>query len=240
MKILALALIFFTAVRAQALEYGCQLQPKNIGPVGSRMVKAFTDKKQSVPDSLVLTADFEGETSFGATPDKDMRGTLEGFYRPREDDFYSLLPIPALGISLRRERNMIYVCAHYDQDPKKTHATIYMLRGYHLDPTGLGTLIGDLFKGPQLQVKPLTASLVDISGLRRDFLFLLRWLPMLDLGLAATDGIQRLITVVVADFAGVGVERLTMTPEGVEIATGVDLKNPRKATIKKFIAFKKK
>lgn len=237
MKTILALFILLLGTQAHALDYGCQLKPDQINDVGTRMVKAYADKKQSVPDSLVITADFE--TVIGEDKPYAM-GTLEGFYRPKDDDFYSLIPIPVLGISLSRTRNMVYLCAHYDADPAKTHVTVYMLRGFHLDPTSVSTAIGNFANAPSLKIRPLTAALVDISRIRKEFLTFLKWIPLLDVGLDATNGIQRILSNLLGDFTGVGVERLTMTAEGVEIATGVILNNPKKAVITKFIPFEKK
>ncbi|MFS4459205.1 hypothetical protein [Bdellovibrio sp. HCB2-146] len=242
MKSLIFILLTVVGLQAQALEYGCKFHPKELNEKGTNMVKAFAARKQSVPESLPVTPlQIEyAESNSGEETSQVAKGTLEGFYRPAEDDFYSLIPIPVLGIALSRERNMIYVCAHYDSmDPKKTHVTVYMLRGYYLDPTSLGTVIGNLASGPRLEVKPLTAALVDINFIRKDFLHILKWIPFVDVGLNATNGIQRLLVNMVGDFTGIGVERLTMTMDGVEIASGIDLKRPEKATIKKFISFDK-
>lgn len=236
----ALALvILLIGFKAQALEFGCQLKPSEINEVGTRMVKAYADRGQSVPDSLVYYSDLETEYSSDPKDSKYALGTLEGFYRPVDDDFYSLIPIPVLGISLSRDRNMVYLCAHNDKDPAKTHITFYMLRGFRLDPSSLGTVVGNVTNGPSLKIKPLTAALVDITRIRKEFLSFLKWIPLLDVGLEATNGIQRILSNLLGDFTGVGVERLTMTTEGVEIATGVILQNPGKAVITKFIPFKK-
>ena len=242
MKNIAVLFIVLFAFKAHALEFGCQLKPSQINEVGTRMVKSYADKKQSVPNSLVITADFETEFSSDKSNPANQyaMGTLEGFYRPTDDDFYSLIPIPVLGISLSRERNMVYLCAHFDQDPAKTHITVYMLRGYYLDPTNLSTVVGNITNGPSLKIKPLTAALVDLSRIRKEFLTFLKWIPLLDVGLDATNGIQRILSNLLGDFTGIGVERLTMTNSGVEIATGVILQNPGKAVITKFIPFEKK
>ncbi len=233
--------VLFLPAMAYALEYGCQVPPKDLNAVGTRMVESFVKQKKSVPESLVITADFEStDIELEGSNSRQLKGTLEGFYRPATDDFYSLIPIPVLGIALSRERNMVYLCAHFDEDPAKTHVTVYMMRGYHLDPTSLKTAIGNTFSKPQLEVKPLTASLLGISKIREDFLFLLKWLPFMEIGFDATNGIQRLLANILGDFTGIGVERLTMTFDSVEIAAGVDLENPRKAFVKKTISLDKK
>lgn len=234
--LLALAILFL-GVKAQALEFGCQLKPSDINSVGTRMVKAYADKRQSVPDSLVITSDFESDFS---SDGKTAEGTLEGFYRPVDDDFYSLIPIPVLGVALSRDRNMIYLCAHLDKDPAKTHVTVYMLRAYYLDPSTFSTVVGNATNGPSLKIRPLTAALVDITRIRKEFLSFLKWIPLLDVGLEATNGLQRILSNLLGDFTGIGVERLTMTNEGIEIATGVILQNPSKSVITKFIPFEKK
>jgi hypothetical protein len=239
MKQLLTIFILLIGFKAQALEFGCQLKPTEINDFGTKMVKAYADRNQSVPDSIVLTSDFETSSSDDAAS-KYTTGTLEGFYRPVDDDFYSLIPIPVLGVALSRDRNMVYLCAHADKDPAKTHITVYMLRGFHLDPTTLSTVVGNAANGPSLKIRPLTAALVDITRIRKEFLTFLKWIPLLDVGLEATNGIQRILSNLLGDFTGVGVERLTMTNDGIEIATGVILMNPTQSKITKFIPFEKK
>lgn len=215
---------------SEALEYGCQLKPNQLNEVGTRFVKVAKSKKQSLPNSITITSNFSGEWNTNSGKNK-MDGTVEGFYRPEVDDYYSIIPLPLFGVAISRDRNVVYICAHVDPDPKKTHFTAYMMRGFDMDPNSFGNFIGDLFTGPSLKVKPLAASLIGITEVRKRFLFWLNWFPLFNAGLEATDGIQRFIASKIGDFTGFGVERITLTKEYVEIASGIDLDNPTKAVL---------
>jgi len=241
-KVLAfvLSIILFTNF-SWALEYGCQIDPKNLNEAATKAVVNYYRQKQSVPNALIVTSEFEAEWSgTEEEPEQKMYGTLEGFYRPQENDYYSILPVPILGMSLSRQENMIYICAHFNEDPAKTHFTAYLFRGNHLDPLRFGNFIGDFGSSPKLKIKPLPASIVGIGKVRRQLSRTFRWMPLFDLGLQATEQIQGLVVKALGDFSKVGVERITMTQEYIEIASGVDLGNPSKARLQKKINFHQK
>lgn len=226
--------ILLNSVNTYALEAGCKIQPRDLNKVATRAVKKFAAKGESLPDSLVITSEFSAVISSDpVTTDQKFFGTLEGFYRPLDDDYYSILPIPILGMHLSRARNVIYLCAHYDKDPKMTHLTLYAMEGFHLDPTSLQTIIGDTFSGPKLKVQPLPATIVGLSTFRKFFAKILRWFPLGDFSFKTIDALQRFIASILGDITGVGVERVVLTSEYVQVASGIDLNNPDKAMITK-------
>lgn len=214
---------------------GCLVHPKDIPVVGTRAVLAAVEDKESLPDSMNVQADVDAEisdtTSLG-------QGTFEGYYRPREDGFYSVLPIPIFGFELSRDRNLIYVCAHGDTDSKKNHFTIYLMRGFHLDPLHYGTIIGDLFSKPKLEVKALSPVLVPLGRLQSQLprgAGQLIFLPfqLFAWQLTAVTVVQRLFSNVIGDISGMSIERIILTEDTLEIASGVDLEHPEKARWKK-------
>lgn len=227
--------LIFLSTQVQALEIGCQLHPSELNKKASAAVENFYKKESSLPDSLVLTSDFEFEQN--QSKESLLVGTLEGFYRPAQSDNYALTPLPFLTVPLNREEHVVYVCAHYENDPTKTHVTIYLMRGSKLDPLRFGNALGNLLRKPSLQVKPLSFTLIDFKKIKKDFLPIFKWIPVIDWGIVVTDTVQQSVLRAITDMAKVGVERITVTSTGIELATGVDLKNPRKALIKKTISF---
>ncbi len=227
--------LFFVATQAHALENGCQLHPSELNSKASSAVESFYKKQSSLPNSLVITSDFEFEQK--QSEESMLVGTLEGFYRPEQSDNYALTPLPFLTVPLNREEHVVYVCAHYESDPAKTHVTIYLMRGTKLDPLSLGNALGNILRAPSLKVKPLSFTLVDFKKIKKDFLPIFKWIPVIDWGVVVTDTVQQSVLRAITDMARVGVERITVTNTGIELASGVDLKNPRKALIKKTISF---
>lgn len=241
MKRLVMILIFcgsgLAALSAQAQNsphLGCRVHPKDIPVVGTRAVLAAVEDKESLPDSMNVQADMDAELS---SANSLGQGTFEGYYRPREDGFYSVLPIPIFGFELSRDRNLIYVCAHGDTDSKKNHFTIYLMRGFHLDPLHYGTIIGDLLSKPKLEVKPLSPVLVPLGSLQSQFKGVgqLIFLPfqLFAWQLTAVTVVQRLFSNVIGDISGMAIERIIITEDTLEVASGIDLEHPEKARWKK-------
>ena len=229
------------AVNAEALEYGCRLKVNELDGRGTQIVKDAKRAGKSLPNSITIATSFSGQWSNqDGTSNSKVKGTIEGFYRPEDDGFFSIVPLPVFGIDLKRSRNVIYICAHADPDPAKTHFTAYMMRGFDLDrEVTFGNMMGDMFAGPQLNIKPLSLSLFSFSEIKRKFLFWLQWFPLLEIGFQATDGLQRLIANALGDFTSLGVERITLTKDFFEIASGIDQDNPSEAKIIRKVRLKK-
>ncbi len=226
---------------AMALDHGCMLKPIQIDGYGSNLVKIVYEQKRSLPDSITIRSDFSGEiNSFEDNRKNKAVGTIEGFYRPQIDEYYSILPIPMFGVALSRDTQVLYICAHIDEDPSKTHFTVYMLRGYHLDKTKLGTIISNTTHDPGMKVKPAAVSALGLTEIRKEILFWMDWFPLFEMAFQAVSGIQRLLFNVIGDITEFGVERITLTKDHVELAGDVDLNNPDKPGFVKIIPFKKK
>jgi hypothetical protein len=88
-------------------------------------------------------------------------------------------------------------------------------------------------------VKPLNLSVLTTGEVGRALLPLARWLSIFEVGVKAMDGLQRLLTNILGDTFGLGVERIVITENSIELANGIDLKNPDKARIRKKIQIKK-
>ncbi len=236
-----LAIGIFLNHTAMALDYGCMLKPIQIDGYGSNLVKRVHAQNRSLPDSITIRSDFSGEiNSFEDTSKNKTIGTIEGFYRPQIDDYYSVLPIPMFGVALSRDTQVLYICAHIDEDPNKTHFTVYMLRGYHLDKTKLGTIISNTLHGPGMKVKPATVSVLGLNEIRKELLFWMEWFPVFQWSFQAIVGLQRLLFDVIGDITELGIERITLTKDHVELAGDIDLNKPDKPGFVKIIPFKNK
>ena len=169
MKIIFVVLFF--ALSAKALEYGCELQPSELNFWATKTAETFRNQKKPFPEFLTIQSQFQGtwvKSEDGPwKPSEDASeptyATVEGFYRPLEDAYYSLIPIPIFGVALSRDKNVLYSCAHYDSDPQKTHLTIYMMRGSKLDPLSWTNVFGRMGLSNDLVVHPLSASLVGFN-----------------------------------------------------------------------------
>ncbi len=239
MKLLLISLFFiFSTESAKAIEYGCQLRPGQLNEVATRMVKKMHQEKKSLPNALTITAEFSGEWNSSTEETQDsFELTAEGFYRPDTDDYYAITPIPILGVTLSRDRDVVYICTHIDSDPRKTHFTAYMMRGYDLDPLRIGNIIGNIFSSTKLEVKPLATTLLGISSIRKKLLPWLKWIPLFEMSLQSLHELERLVFNALGDFTKIGVERITLTANYIELASGVNLNEPSKAKYLRKIDF---
>lgn len=224
-------LMLLISAQARAFEQGCSLRPNQLNEFGNNLVTSFHSQKKPLPEVLLLETSFEGEFS-----SKDgLRATadFEGFFRPSEDEFLSLTPLPIFGLDLSRERIVVYICAHLDPNPKNTHLTLYFLRGYHLSSVNFANFWGDLFHKPSLKVAAIPASLFGTSVIKRYFLKIFKYIPFASSLFDTAGSVQRFFANLFGDLTGLGVERVEMTPEIVTVASGVNLDSPRKVKIQK-------
>lgn len=214
----------------KALEYGCSLNAKNINEVGTKIVRDLKEKKEALPENIPLQFDFDSEFTNKSIK---MNGTMEGFFRPAEDDFYSIIPIPFIGFDISRDRVVIYACIHIDEDPSKTHLTLYFMRGYHIDPLSWSNFVGDLVNQPELKIRAVPASLIGISEFKKFLFRIFRYIPFSNLPFDALGVIQRTIANTLGDLTGFGVERIEVTTDFIRISSGVNLDNPSEVLFKK-------
>lgn len=233
------AAAFAMGQSAFALEHGCAIHPSQIEGYGSYLVQRAASESRALQDSLVVRF-FLGASvrSGGRTSNPTI---FEGYFRPLRDDLFSLLPVPLIGIQLSRTRDMFYVCANLSPSARETHVTIYMLKGYHLEDQRWITSIDEWFMAPQVRVAPMTVSLTALGAAGSLLEGSIGQIPLLGLiGRIPARGLQGLNGLfgrAVADFAGIGVERITITANSVEIASGVDLQNPANARVLRVIPF---
>lgn len=240
MTIKVLVVSVFIGFQAHALEHGCELHPSQLAEVATRVVKSYAAENKSVPDSLLIQSNVEGSFSNDGS---DITASAEGFFRPSEDGYFSLWNLPLLGFELSRARNMIYICAHIDPDASKSHITVYFLRGYHVDPTRLSTIIGDILSEPKFEVRPIPMTAIGTGTVRNTLLKLLGSFPEVIRKysvLRLLGGVQRLFANVISDFSGIGVEKIEVTEDYFTISSKVNLNNPSEALISKTISLKSK
>lgn len=237
MKILILIMLILTTFRAFALEHGCSLQPKEINNLGTKLVEKIQQKKKSLPEIIPLQTDIEAE--FNSIGGDKFYGTIEGFFRPSEDDFVSLTPLPVLGFDVSKERIVVYACAHFDPNPKKTHLTLYFLRGYHMDPATFSNFFGDLINKPHMKIRPVPASLLGIGVIKKFFLRIFRFIPFSSIYFDTWSYLQRFLANALGDITGFGVERIEITEEYFKVSSGVNLDSPRESLYKKTFKLKK-
>lgn len=227
----------FISLPTLALEYNCKLKPNQINSYGTAIVEKVAQKKMSLPEDIPLQTEFEAD--YDSKGESKFYGTFEGFYRPAEDDFISLTELPVLGFDVSKERIIIYVCANYDPNPKKTHLTIYFLRGYHIDPTTFSNFWGDVIQKPHMKIRPVPASLLGISKIKQFFLRIFRFIPFSSNFFDSWSLLQRLIAQSVGDITGFGVERIEATEDYFKVSSGVNLDSPRESIYKKTFKLKK-
>lgn len=218
--------ILFYGVFSFCFEEGCQIAPNQLNKIGTKLARIVEKENRSLPKNMTIQSDFELSKENGK--DKAV-GTFEAFLRPENDDFYSLIPIPILGFDVSKDRIVVYICAHFDENPEKTHLTVYFMRGYHIDPINFDNFWGDVIQKPKLEVKPVPASLLGISEFKKLFLRIFRFIPISGVFFDTFSLLQRLITGTVGDITGFGVEKIELTMDRLQVASKVDLDDPSEA-----------
>ena len=219
-----------------AFEHGCSLQPNELNTFGTKVTSSVAKMKTSVPKNIPLQSEFEFKTIQGKNT---FYGTFEGFFRPQNDDFISIIPLPILGFDVTKDRIVLYVCAHYSEKKEESHMTIYFLRGYHLDPPTLGTFLGNIVYDPQMKVKPVPATLLGIGEIKMFFLQIFRFIPFVDVYFETFSLVQRFFANMLGDVTGFGVERIELTEDFLRVSSGVNLDSPREARISKTFKIKR-
>lgn len=221
----------------QALETGCQFQPGQLNEFGSRITLLVDKENRSLPHKIPIQSEFELKLHDGVL---NYYGTFEGFFRPQEDNFFSLVPVPILGFDVSKERVVVYICAHYTENPEDSHMTIYFMRGHHIDPINLNNFVGDIFYDPSLKVKAVPASLIGISEFRKFFLQIFRYIPFVDVYFETWSLLQTVFANAIGDITGIGVERIELTRTYLRVSSGVNLNSPREARISRTFKLKRR
>ncbi|MCK6597645.1 MAG: hypothetical protein L6Q37_04715 [Bdellovibrionaceae bacterium] len=216
---------------ASALETNCSLMPNQINAYATKMAQEVHLQNTNLPDSIILQTNVEMQ--FDSKKGSKFYGTVEGFFRPAEDDFISPTQLPVLGFDLTRDRIVLYVCANYDENPANTHFTVYFLRGYRIDKLKYSNFFGDIINGAVMKISPVPASLIGINKIKKFFLGIFKYIPFSDIYFDSWSLAQQVVANLFGDVTGVGVERIEITPEYLKISSKVNLDSPRQAWISK-------
>ncbi|WP_413291097.1 hypothetical protein [Bdellovibrio sp. HCB337] len=240
MRISALLIVLFSSLQVLAAQPGqhCLIKPLYLESLANKMLKAHQDEKMIFPDSSVIQFEAAGNISSSGTAQD---GTFEGIFRPEEDGQFSLTPLPILVVDLKRTRELVYVCAHSSsKNPKENYLILYFMRGYSLGPSTAGSFIGDLLFS-SVKVKPVTLSPLGLLPVKKLFSNEngINPLGIFLIPIVITDTIQKGLMNAVSTFSKIGVERITITYDNIELATGVDLIEPAKSLYSKDIPLKK-
>lgn len=219
------------------LEYGCELQPSEIGEYGTQRIIQVQKNEKSLPGAIPIQTNVE--YNFSSLTGSTTYGTMEGFFRPAEDDFISLIQLPVLGFDVSRDRIVVYICAHSNPDPQKSHFTVYFLRGYHMDPATFGNFWGNMINKPHMKIRPVPASILGIGSIKKFFYGILRYIPFSSIYFDGWSVIQRGLVNLLGDVTGVGIERVEITSEYIKFSSGINLASPREALFKKTFNLKK-
>lgn len=228
----ALALLTCTSQAAARQLGDCRVPPSQLDTKATLILKDFAETDGSLPDRMVVGNSVQ-VASDGDNQPAGIRALHEAFYRPLEDATYALLPLPIFGLEITRDRHLLYVCGKADTGRDIHELTVYFMKGYHLDPTSLGTIFGNIFNAAEIKVAPVSISAINLSQLNNGFLGIFRRIPLIgelmqipQIPVAVIQGIAGRLT---SDFAGLGVERIVLTEKYIELAVGVDLNNPTRA-----------
>ncbi len=236
MTVIAILVAMTWTSSSNAFEYGCRLQPSDLNNYGTRVTSILAARKESLPKTIPLQSNFQLKSKEGQA---HYYGTFEGFFRPENDEFMSIIPVPILGFDISKDRIVLYVCAHYSTVPEESHLTVYFLRGYHIDPPKITNFVGDLFYSPSLKVKPVPATLLGIGEIKKLFIQVFRFIPFVDLYFETFSVVQAFFANMLGDVTGFGVERIELTEKYVRVSSGVDLASPRNARISKVFSLKR-
>ncbi|MCM2281546.1 MAG: hypothetical protein NDI61_06840 [Bdellovibrionaceae bacterium] len=210
----------------------CALKSTDLNAKSTLILKDFAESDGSLPDRMIIGNSIRLYSGDGETPG-GMRAVQEAFYRPLKDATYAVLPLPILGVEVTRDRHVLYVCGRADMGAGAYEVTLYIMKGYHLDPSDLSTIFGNIFNAAEIKVAPVSISTINLAQLNNGILSIFNDIPiirqLIRLPQIPILVAQAIATRLYSDFAGLGVERVILTEKYIELATGVDLENPTRA-----------
>jgi hypothetical protein len=237
-KHFGLLLLLTSFQPAWALEWGCNLRPAMIPEVGSRLIRQYNERNLSFPNHVNLRTNVKvGFRSRGGVAEKSVTsGTVEGFYRPAQNADYSYFALPIFNFQLNRDHDVVYLCAHDDPDPKKSHVTLYILQGYRLEPLDFTSQWQDLFNKAQMRAGSVKVKAIGMGMMDELNPFpLLDSIPLLsqikDIPTQILESLNRAIGEFVALPMGAQIERVVLTSDYIELDTDVDLLHPEQARV---------
>lgn len=232
---------FLTLDAALALGEHCLIKPDQIGTVAQRIFKANKAEGEYFPEQSIVQNRAESQVNFKNgkfTAQRDV--TFEGYYRPSESAWFSILPIPLFVAQLDRDRNVVYICAHNEEDPAKSYVIIYFLKGYKISKTNFGTFIGDfLFSSIDLD----SINLMPIGTIPFKNFFdkageIIPFASLVGAPISVLAFVQNLVVEVLSHFVGLGVQRVVVQDDHVFLESGIDMSHPEKARFSRKISLK--
>ena len=216
MRNIILAVLLFLPTLASAK---CMVPRGDITTVADRIqwVGPHGEPQYTAPvqiESAGVIASEDDESQFD--------GDVEAFIRPEEDGVFPVLPIPLFMVDLKNGRDTIYLCAHYDSDqPKNTEVIIYFLR-YN-------------------RIRPITPKPLPIGGINEIFKDrILRRTPLrlIRIPLSIAEKVQEIAMNIIGDITSIGVDRIRITDEAIELYSGGDVLSFDSYLFKKSIPLK--
>ena len=132
----------------------------------------------------------------------DITMTYEAFIRPDRDGIFQLLPLPMFYLQMEKERDSIYICAELSGNQSKTKAVIFFMK-----------------YGRPIVPKPLP-----LNPIKKLFWKLFHKTPLVivDLPFYLADKIQEKTFNLIGILTKVGVDRIRIDGNSVELYTGGD------------------
>jgi hypothetical protein len=207
----------------------CLPTPQKINELASSLVVESFQARDPLPDLVTLRNAASGVYRNGQF---QLSYLYEAIIRPSQTTFWPVPGFPVMQIELDRDSDAIYVCARPDRNnPGRGELVIYSLSGYGLEGPGR---VWDLFNPPSLSVRPLRVVVVGVGqlpGLIGDTIGrvpVIGWI--IDVPITVIEGAFGGFTQALAAFGGGRVERITIRNNEVELASGINLNDPTKAT----------
>ena len=231
-KLLLFIFSVFSVQSALAVGEHCMVKPNEIATVAQRIFKANKEEGEYFPEQSIIQNRSESKVKFKNGSLKAERAiTLEGYYRPTESTWFSILPIPLFVAQLDRDRNIVYICAHNDGTPANNYVIIYFLKGYKLSKTKFGTFIGD-FLFSSLEVDAINLLPIGTVPFKRFFDGAGEVIPfgsIVSTPIAVVEYLQNFVANILNFFVGLGVERIVVRDDHVLLESKIDLNNPQNA-----------
>lgn len=217
---------------AFAIGEHCLVKPDQIGTVAQRIFKANKEAGEYFPEQSIIQNRAETQLNFkngSLAAQRDV--TFEGYYRPSESTWFSILPIPLFVAQLDRDRNVVYICAHNEEDAANNYVIIYFLKGYKLSKTNLGTFIGD-FLFSSIEVDSINLLPIGTVPFKNFFDRAGEVIPfgrIASAPIAVVAYLENLVVKILNEFVGLGVQRIVVRDTHVFLESGIDFKNPENA-----------
>lgn len=223
-QIIFILLVFI--MQKQNAFAACLIQPRQIEKVAQKL--HWQDSRGKELNTLTLQSSVSGtitsrntdlevlnNETFENSPEaelvdskqnetNDVTMTYEAFIRPERDGIFQLLPLPMFYLQMEKERDSVYICAEINADQSKTKAVIFFLKYGRILP---------------IIPKPLP-----LNPIKKFFWKIFHKTPLVivDLPFYLADKIQEKTFNLIGILTKVGVDRIRIDGNYVELYTGGD------------------